>query len=106
MTAEYLKKNFIDVYNSVGEGKFYRFLLCYAVNKIIRVKNQEFKTVCSPEIEYLNYSEKFLILYRHDDQEIYLIMSRIFRKAGNKIYRMMLKKGMIDVNNKFLNIAK
>ena len=97
-------RNDIDKYNSVGEQKFYRYLLCQAINKLIKIRDGEYKGI-SPEIEYLNYSERFLFLYRHEDDEAYLKLSSIFRKAAHKIYRFMLKRNMVARNSKFLNVV-
>jgi hypothetical protein len=104
MNADALKRDFVDKYHSVGEQKFYRFLLVYAINKLIKIRDGEYKGT-SPELEYLDYSERFVFLYRREAEEVYLKLAHIFRKAGNKIYRMMLKKGLTKKNSKFLNIV-
>lgn len=105
MTGDILKHDFVDKYNAVGEQKFYRFLLCYAINKLIKIRDGEYKEASSPELEFLDYAERFLILYRRDDQDSYIGMSRTFRKAAHKIYRIMLKKQMTERNAKFLNLV-
>lgn len=104
MNADLLKKDFLDKYNSVGEQKFYRSLLCLAINKLIKIRDGD-HIGNSPELELLEYAERFLVLYRRDDKDIYLTMSRTFRKAAHKIYRIMLKKQMTERNAKFLNLV-
>lgn len=104
MSGDTLKKD-INKYNLIGEQKFYRFLLCEAINKLIKIRDGDFKSHISPEIDLLDYSDKFLFLYRRDDQEVYLKISRTFRKAAHKIYRIMLKKQMTERNLKFLNLV-
>lgn len=104
MSGETLKTDFVDKYNSVGEQKFYRFLLCYGIDKLLKIKSNDYKGT-SPELEFLDYAGRFLILYRRDDRDIYLAMSRTFRKAAHKIYRIMLKKEMTTKNAKFLNLV-
>ena len=103
MDGDALKKD-IEKCTAVGEQKFYRYLLCQAINKLIKIRDGDYKGA-SPEMEFLDYAEKFLILYRRDDKDIYLTMSRIFRKAAHKIYRMMLKQGLTERNGKFLNLV-
>lgn len=105
MAESLLNKDFIEKYNSVGQQKFYRFLLTYAINKLIKIRDGEYKGSSSPELEFLDYSEKFLRLSRREGDVIYLDISRIFRKAAHKIYRIMLKKHMTERNIKFLNLV-
>lgn len=105
MASSALKTDFVDKFDSMGENKFYKFLLCYAINKLIKIRDGEYKGNFSPEIEFLEYSDKFLSLYRRDDKRLYLDISRIFKKAANKIYRLMLKKEMTEINAKFLNVV-
>lgn len=99
-----LKSDYVSRYNAVGEQKFYRNLLCYAINKLIKIRDDEYSGT-SPELEFLDYSERFLFLYRREGDSIYLELSKVFRKAAHKIYRMMLKKGMTPKNMKFLNVV-
>lgn len=105
MSDTLFKKDFIDKYNAVGEEKFYKFLLTYAINKLIKIRDGEYKGTSSPELEFLEHSEKFLLLSRREGDDVYLGISRVFRKAAHKIYRMMLKKNMTVRNIKFLNLV-
>lgn len=110
MNVEALKKEFVPKYQMAGEEKFYRFLLLYALNKLIfmgKAGKDSFKGK-SPEMEFLDYYDQFIILYRREGEEIYLDLARVFRKAGNKVYRVMLKKKMIEKNTErlgFLNLV-
>lgn len=103
MSADVITSD-LDKYHTIGEQKFYKHLLCQAIAKIVKIRNDEYKGT-SPEMEYLNFSEKFLILYRREGIMEHLEVSKIFRKAAHKIYRIMLKKKMISVNSKFLNLV-
>ena len=105
MTTETLKKEFIPKFLTVGEPKFYRFLLLYALNKLIELEKGDYKGT-SPELELLNYYERFLVLYRREGEDIYLDLARVFRKSANKIYRVMLKKELTETDNRFLNLVK
>jgi hypothetical protein len=107
MSVEALKKDFVPKYLAAGEEKFYRFLLLFALNKLIfinKVGKDSFKGE-SPELEFLDYYDQFIILYRREGEEIYLDLARVFRKAGHKVYRVMLKKKMTERNNRFLNLV-
>lgn len=104
MSVEALKKNFVPKYLATGEQKFYRFLLLYALNKLIYIEKGSFKGK-SPELEFLDYYDQFIILYRREGEEVYLDLARVFRRAGHKVYRVMLKKKMTDRNLKFLNLV-
>ena len=91
-------------YNSIGETKFYSFLLSDAIVKLVGLQSGTYSGI-SPEIELLNNSEKYLQLYRREDVDTYLAISRVYRKAGHKIYRLLLKKGIINKSKKFLNVV-
>lgn len=104
MSVEALKKNFVPKYLATGERKFYRFLLLYALNKLIYIEKGSFKGK-SPELEFLDYYDQFIILYRREGEEVYLDLARVFRRAGHKVYRVMLKKKMTERNAKFLNLV-
>jgi hypothetical protein len=104
MSADGLKKEFVSKYLSVGEQKFYRFLLVYSLNKLILI-NKGDSVDQTPDLELLDYHNRFIILYRREGEEVYLRLARLFRKAAHKIYRIMLKKGMTAPNAKFLNLV-
>lgn len=101
-----VKNEFVDKYLLIGPDRFYKFLLFYAIKKLVKITDNEQKNISSPELEFLDYSDKFLILYRRDGDSVFLELSGVFRKAAHKIYRMMLKKKMTDTNYKFLNLVK
>lgn len=104
MSVEALKKEFAPKYLAGGKLKFYRFLLLYALNKLICIEKQTYKGV-SPELEFMECYNQSITLYRREGESIYLDLSCVFRKAGHKIYRTMLKKKMIEKNSKFLNLV-
>jgi hypothetical protein len=103
MNIEHLKKEFVPKYTAVGEPKFYRSLLFDAINKLRLKEKESFKT--APNIEFLEWSQQFLTMYRREGDQVYLEMSRIFRRAAHKIYRALLKKKMITYNPRFLNLV-
>lgn len=98
------KKEFIDKYKVVGEQKFYNFILTFGIDKLSKLSNGDIKGI-SPEIEFIDYYDKFLMLYRRNNDKDCLLLAKIFRKAAHKIYRVGLKKKLIDKNTKFLNVV-
>jgi len=97
-----MSDDFADKYKLIGEQKFYNFLLTYAINKLLLIKEKSYKGM-SPELELLEYHDKFLTLYRRGEDEVNLELSKVFRKAAHKIYRLMLKKDMSNKNSRFIN---
>jgi len=104
MNLKHLKEDFVKKYISLGEEKFYKFLLLYALNKIILIEKEELSGVF-PNVEFLNIHDKFIILYRREGDEVFLKIAKIFRKAAHKIYRVMLKKNIIVFDERFLNLV-
>lgn len=104
MNFDNLKREFLKKYLEVGEHKFINFLLLNALNKLILIRDGKYSG-SSPEIEYLNYYNCFLLLYRREGEHIYLDIAKIIRKVSHKIYRVMLKKKMITHNPIFLNLV-
>lgn len=104
MSIETLKSEFVPKYKQSGEVKFYRFLILYSLNKLVHIEKGTYKGV-SPELELIDYHDQFLTLYRREGDEIYLELARVFRRASHKIYRTLLKKKMIEKNNKFIQLV-
>jgi hypothetical protein len=104
MSADVLKKEFVPKYLAAGEQRFYRFLLVYALNKLVLIDKGIYKGT-TPNLEFLDYHDRFIILYRREGEEVYLRVARIFRRAAHRIYRIMLKKNMTPHNAKFLNLV-
>lgn len=98
------KINYVSQYNAFGPERFYRFLLSEAGSEISKIKNGEYKGT-SPELRLLETSDKYLQLFRREGNDIHLDLSRIFRRAGHRIYRVMLKSKMIGKSIKFLNLV-
>lgn len=104
MSTEVLKTEFVPQYLAAGENKFYRLLITYSLKKLIYLQKSKCK-IQSPELDLLDTHNQFIILYKREGEEIYLDLARIFRKAGHKIYRIMLKNNMTKMNNRFLNLV-
>ena len=104
MTADVLKEQFVPRYLANGEYKFYHFLLTYALGKLVLVE-QGHRNL-SPDLEFLNYYDRFIVLYRQEGEEVHLELARLFRRAGHKIHRVMCKKQMTTPNVKFLNLVQ
>ena len=99
----HLKQTYVPQFLA-GEQRFYRSLLTYGMSKMVLMKSEKFRGV-SPDIELLEYHDIFLFLYRREGDDTFLEMSRVFRKAAHKLYRVQLKMGMVPRNSKFLNLV-
>jgi hypothetical protein len=104
MSADILKQEFVPKYLAAGEQRFYRFLLVYALNKLVLMEQKVYKGA-PPHLEFLDYHDRFIILYRREGEGVYLQVAKLFRKAAHRIYRIMLKKNMTVLDIKFLNLV-
>jgi hypothetical protein len=102
MITDEVKELFIKKFESAGQERFYKFLITYSLEK---ASSPTTKKGPSPELELINYEEKFLQLYRRENEDVYLDIAKQFRRAANKIYRILLKQNIIKYNNKFLNLV-
>lgn len=100
-----LKEQFVPRYQEIGETGFYQFLIFYGMNRLVEIEKKTYNGI-HPNLEFLSLHDKFITLYRREGENIYLEMARLFRKAGHKIYRIMLKKSMIKEDRKFLTLVK
>jgi len=103
MSSEAIKQKLMPKYLANGEARFYRFLLFYAVNKLLLINNGHKSQ--SPCLDLLDYYQQFLILYRREGDDIYLDLARLCRKAAHKIYRTLLKNKMMEKNVRFLTLV-
>lgn len=101
---ETLKVQFVSKYKNLGTYNFYKFLLMYSVNKLVLLERNEYTGIL-PNLELIEYHDKFLILYRREGDQTYLEIAKLFRKIAHKIYRIMLKKNMTNTNKKFLTLV-
>lgn len=102
--SDTISKTFIEKYKSIGKEQFYNFILTFAVDKLFKLQMSSHKGT-SPEIELLEYYNKFLSFYRSGKGDECLELAKIFRKAAHKIYRVGLKKGMVKESNNFLALV-
>lgn len=101
-----LKRDFVVKYTQVGRDKFYRFLLSSAILKLaIQVENLD-KVERFPDAELMDYHDKFLIFYRRENEEIYLEIAKLCRRAAHKIYRELRRQKLVERNGRFLNILE
>jgi len=101
MSGDGLKQEYILKYQT-GKDKFYRDLLVAAFTKLVLISQDNYRGI-TPELEYLEDYNQFIILYRREGDEGYFEIAKLFRKVAHRIYRVMLKKGMTSYNSKFLN---
>lgn len=95
----------VHKYKEIGEYRFYRFLMLQALNALVSLEKDTL-VGAPPNLEFLNYYDRFIILYRREGDPAQLEVARIFRKIAHKVYRIMLKKDMIPApDKKFLNLV-
>lgn len=99
--TEDAKKVFIDKFTQTGKEQFYTFLMKYASDRLNKGELQK----PTPEIELLNYHDKFLALYRKENNIEFLEIAKTFRRAAQKVYMIMLDVGLAEKSSKFLNIV-
>jgi len=104
MSVEGIKTNLVPEFLANGEEKFYRSIIFLALQKLVLIDKGIYKGIL-PHLEYLDYYDKFIILYRREGDEVYLNIAKMLRKAAHRIYRIMLKKKMTTSNAKFLNLV-
>lgn len=104
MSFEVLKEEIVPKFVANGEYKFYRSIIVLALQKLIATEKGLYKGI-PPHLEYLDYHDRFIILYRREGDEIYLSIAKMLRKAAHKIYRIMLKKKMTTHNSRFLTLV-
>lgn len=78
--------------------------MVYALNKLILIEKDDYKGIL-PNLEFIEYHDKFIILYRREGEDVYLELAKLFRKIAHKIYRVMLKKKMTPPSTKFLTLV-
>lgn len=99
-----VKHDFLNKYRLVGNERFYKFLLAFGIDRLIKLRDGVSKGT-NPEIEFLEYYDHFLVLYRRSGEGDYLDLAKIFRRAAHKIYRAALKSNMTEKNPRFLNVV-
>lgn len=101
-----LKRDFVVKYTQIGRDKFYRFLLSSAVLKLaIQVETLD-KVERFPDSELMEYYDKFLIFYRRENEEVYLDIAKICRRAAHKIHRELRRQGLVEKSSRFLDILE
>ncbi len=103
MQPDNIKKLFISKYSLIGEERFFKFLITYALNRIVEHNG---KSALNPALELIDYYDMFLKLYRREGEDIYLDLSHQFRKAAHKVYHIMRKQGLMERNKKFLDLVE
>lgn len=98
------KKNIIEKYtnllNNEGEDVVYEYLLEYGMLRY------NYKIETSPDLEFLNISNRFFSLFKETGNDSAFQLGRIFRRAANSLYRklIIINKNK-KISNKFLNVV-
>lgn len=104
MSIDGLKQEIVPKFVASGERKFYRSIVVLALKKLVLIEKGLYKGL-PPHLEYLEYYDQFIILYRREGDEVYLSIAKMLRKAAHRVYRIMLKKNMTAPHPKFLSLV-
>jgi hypothetical protein len=105
-----MKKEIIDRYLSLlkihGENGLYALLIYSgAVYNIKKIHGNISENLS--EVDLLNLSDNFFILFRKNGDNNYFLLGKVFRRAAHVLYRYLLKKDKSkNINPKFLNLIK
>ena len=102
MSLDVLKREFVPKFLIIGKEKFYKFLLVFATNKLMLINKGTYNGIY-PDLEYLEYYDNLIILYRREGTTELLEMGKLFRRASHRIHRIMIKKDMTKENDRFLH---
>ncbi len=95
-----LKTELLPKFLQLGDERFYRFLLVLGAQRIVSLEKGE--QVVFPNLELLEFHDQFVILNRREADDRYLQIAKVFRRAAHKIYRLMVKRNLIEPNPRFL----
>jgi len=104
MSANQLKKEYVEPYLNSGEERFYRSMLLLAIKKLILIETGTYKGTL-PHIEYILCYQQLVCLSRQEGNDTFLKVAKAIRKVAHKIYRIMLKKNMTIMDDRFLNLV-
>ena len=104
MKSNALKHDWISKYRTVGHDRFFKFLLSYGNDRLLKIQENSSSGI-SPEIEFIEYAEHFLVLFRRTGEMDYFTLAAIFRRAAHKIYRVGLKQKITKPNKKFSQLV-
>lgn len=94
--------NFVKVLTNKKEDGLFKYAIALGIYISTDIKQDQ-----SPELEILDMSDRFLMLYRRTGIEDYLIISKILRKAAHRLYRQFSRIYSWKLSNKrFLNLVK
>ena len=99
------KKEIISSFLEGGENKLYKDLIVQSVKRIIKLIEDPESTTSTPDRHLISLSESFLSSYRKGEDDSYLHMSKIIRRAAHKVHRLLLKKHLVKKDDKFLNLV-
>jgi len=101
------KSFFYDKYNKMGDYNFYNYLVTYCNGKISLIEESKYSDIY-PHIEMMKYHDMAIKLFRVENYKdnILIKLAKIFRKVAHKVYRLMLKKQLIEKNYLFLTEVK
>jgi hypothetical protein len=105
MSNDLLKVDLVETFQKNGEMVFYHLLLSAGVKQLVKINLGNGGKSDRPDIQYLDLSERLLILYRQEGQDVHLALSKVFRRAAHKLYRLAHKKGLTRKSSRFLQLV-
>lgn len=99
-----VKKQFLERFREMGSLNFFQFLLVSAMKDLVEME-KETHVGAFPNAKLMNMHDEFLKIHRKEGEETFLEMAKVCRKAAHKVYRLMLKKNMIEKDRKFLTLV-
>jgi len=90
--------NYISILQNRGQAGFYKKIVGEGIIKSLDIPH--------PDIEILNLSDNFFILYRRSGDYNYFLIGKVLRRSAHTIYRQLLKLKNAEINIRFLNVVK
>jgi hypothetical protein len=89
-------KNYLEMLVLHGEEGLYRRTISMGIMRYAA-------NVKHPEIDILDLSDAFFVVYKKEEIENYYIIGRVLRRAAHTLYRKLLKSKNNKINTRFLN---
>jgi hypothetical protein len=91
-------QDYIAMLKKHGEEGLYRRTVGAGFLRLTKIEN--------PDLEALDYSDAFFILYRRTGEDMYFSIGRSLRRAAHTIYRELLRQNKTKKLNfkRFLNV--
>jgi len=96
--SENQAKTYHEMLNHYGESGLYQRTVNQGIMRIAA-------NVKSPDVELLDLSDEFFILYRRSGEEAFLTIGKVLRRSAHALYRQLLRTNNKRKNSRFLHIV-